>query len=1464
MSAKRNRVKLDEQEELVQIFKLPSENTKTLIDGTSDTNVIVRETIEFSIDAGLTTGTCNIIGSSVSAEPVDITNYCAASFAGTAIPVESVSRFNSSTLTLGNFPQTATSSDKGKMLVTYKKTGVTPATKTYVQMGTKTVSKFQGGSTTQLNAYGEKPFDDEISLDYTDVLAIHAVYQSIDFDTVPTSPSLDIIIPISGQQPSIGDLITGASSSAIAKVISTGINTKIVMISGTFTVGEVFTYGDGSRDPVEISAVHVGDNNVLSSFLMDSGQRDSFYDIGRLVRKAGTIAPAGQLLIVYDYFTSSSDNFASVDSYNGIDYADIPRYTATRVDPEAPNPSGEYELRDCLDFRSHVVPNTSSTDNSFFFNNRVYTSGVQLPKSNSSVTTDYKSYLARVDHLYLGKDGAFKIQTGLSGEIPLPPAMLSDAMKLAEFTIPAYTYNAEDVSIVMTDNSRYTMRDIGKLDTRISTLEKITTLTMLENEVSRSYNFDSFGIDRFKSGFVVDSFSGHDIGDVAHIDYSCSIDSISGQLRPAVSVDYVPFVEVNVNDDQRNVSGYTKTGNVISMKYTEVPAIMQGYGSVKENINPFNIKSWIGHAELTPNSDSWFSDKFNPKVDTAKTSGRYSNIYQGRDDSINSIYSHWTKHWFGEKDSSRSLIENERIISRSITQDKVRVSGKFERPVTFESRKTFGDNTVDASIVQYVATKELSFSCSGLKPSTQLYAFFDSIDVTGNTVMVDNSATLKSDASGYISGTFTIPETEFKKFKTGVKIFRLTSSSTNSKIESVVDTSAEVEYYAIGTLNNSNSVYTSLQPLISKRMSTVPSTTRSSGAKTVGWNYPLAQTFKIDSADGVFLTSLDLYFTISSVESPVEISIRTVESGVPSTRALAYSCVSMGGSYINSSDDGSIATTFKFDSPVHIKDSVEYAIVISSQSSDYTVWTSKFGDLDETGTRTISRPSNVGVLYKYQNTGTRIPTVNEMLKFTLNKALFDTSINSKVSLVNEEVTSANGYTSGVKRNAIISQIGTNVIKVVQRNHGLTTTCTSEISGLEHSIGEEAVYDLSNTIASVTITTAGSLITDGTYTIYPSVGTGADITLSVVGGIVTSAITGNIGKDYVAGVIAQSDLIASGIYPTGFANPVTLTISVATLTSTESNGVLVPLIPAKFAGIDLEYINKLHPAGSITGISMDSYEITLESAAGNADKSIVGGNNILSTKNVPFDIARFHVNALDFTGTSIKSSISPITSSSVSGSELTYVPIGSTDVSINEDYAIGKRCMVASRSSEIELLSGGSSLSSELILGSTSSDVSPMIDMSRIGLVAISNRIDKIDDVSDVPSMTEYNPSTVKFGDSNSAVYMTRKVTLAVPASSIKLNFLAAIMDGVVVEAYYKELRSDVNLAFDDIEWTAFNSTGMTDKPVIASRNLEDFLDYEYTTNTGNDFIAFSIKLVMKSSNSSKVPVIKDFRVIALA
>ena len=53
---------------------------------------------------------------------------------------------------------------------------------------------------------------------------------------------------------------------------------------------------------------------------------------------------------------------------------------------------------------------------------------------------------------------------------------------------------------------------------------------MLEKDTQTLQVLDADGLDRFKSGFLVDNFRGHKVGDVTHPDYNVAIDTKLGHL----------------------------------------------------------------------------------------------------------------------------------------------------------------------------------------------------------------------------------------------------------------------------------------------------------------------------------------------------------------------------------------------------------------------------------------------------------------------------------------------------------------------------------------------------------------------------------------------------------------------------------------------------------------------------------------------------------------------------------------------------------------------------------------------------------------------------------------------------------------------------------------------------------------------------------------------------------------------
>ena len=112
--------------------------------------------------------------------------------------------------------------------------------------------------------------------------------------------------------------------------------------------------------------------------------------------------------------------------------------------------------------------------------------------------------------------------------------------------------------------------------------------------------------------------------------------------------------------------------------------------------------------------------------------------------------------------------------------------------------------------------------------------------------------------------------------------------------------------------------------------------------------------------------------------------------------------------------------------------------------------------------------------------------------------------------------------------------------------------------------------------------------------------------------------------------------------------------------------------------------------------------------------------------------------------------------------------------------------------------------------------------------------------------------------------MTRRVALDNPATGLKVFIDMNRFASANVKLMYKILRSDDASDFDEIGYNFFNTAGESDNTVNASLDVSDFKEYEFTANNLDEFIAFSIKIVMQGTNRSEPPSLKDLRALALA
>ena len=109
-------------------------------------------------------------------------------------------------------------------------------------------------------------------------------------------------------------------------------------------------------------------------------------------------------------------------------------------------------------------------------------------------------------------------------------------------------------------------------------------------------------------------------------------------------------------------------------------------------------------------------------------------------------------------------------------------------------------------------------------------------------------------------------------------------------------------------------------------------------------------------------------------------------------------------------------------------------------------------------------------------------------------------------------------------------------------------------------------------------------------------------------------------------------------------------------------------------------------------------------------------------------------------------------------------------------------------------------------------MSPVIDVGTIGALGIMNRINDIDSSSDLTTNGSH-PSTEPDGDNNAMVYITRKVNLKNPATSLKViadNFRPPETD---LKFMFKILKNDETTPIDDLGFEFFNTDGSPDEAI---------------------------------------------------
>ena len=335
------------------------------------------------------------------------------------------------------------------------------------------------------------------------------------------------------------------------------------------------------------------------------------------------------------------------------------------------------------------------------------------------------------------------------------------------------------------------------------------------------------------------------------------------------------------------------------------------------------------------------------------------------------------------------------------------------------------------------------------------------------------------------------------------------------------------------------------------------------------------------------------------------------------------------------------------------------------------------------------------------------------------------------------------------------------------------------------------------------------------------------------------------------------------------------------------------------GVSLRRINKTHNLNTATNpITLDTYNIkvdmsdtdygtnrsnnTLGKLFFNNDKSS-GGVNCKASYNIPFSTLTPNINIMTPAGTSITADVRTITSSSIDGSENSYVDKGFETISLTNPNSFNDMRMVASSINESTYctnLPGNKSFSMGLNLYTANSFLTPLVDLDKTSVILTSNRINQ--------PITDYQSdfrSNLVSSDPNKFLYVTKNISLQNPSTSITVYLDAYLVDDNDIRVFYAFDQEDIpvnetifypfpghkNIGSNGLIIDKSKSDGSSDTKVpkndiyTSNPSLIDYREYKFSMmDLSSPFSSFRIKIIGTSTNQAQIPMIKNLRITSFA
>lgn len=846
---------------------------------------------------------------------------------------------------------------------------------------------------------------------------------------------------------------------------------------------------------------------------------------------------------------------------------------------------------------------------------------------------------------------------------------------------------------------------------------------------------------------------------------------------------------------------------------------------------------------------------------------------------------------------------------------------------TVESRTneyTIEDIVKDVQVIPYIREIDIEFYASKLKPNTQVYAFFDGVKVSefcrsiNFQLSADNSnaqdlisygSTLISDGNGELIGTFRVPA---GRFFVGEKRFKLSDDPSGNSDPDVESTSCETSFFAGGldvtrqdqTLNiitptfdteevsETRTVVTTTtqreSEIIDVTETPLPDPPEPPACETIqcycarhpsSWKCsdPVAQAF-ITSRE-MFVTSLEVFFKqIDPLNDKLFVELRTMNNGYPSGVVLGRKNFDTSDIRILAgsedapivSEDSTVPLRVTFDIPVYLEANTQYCFVVGGFSPNTRIWLAHLGqEVVNIPGKIVEIPPTGQSSFRSVNGSTWNAEQFETIKYNLFAAEFvpgTMELGFSIQNIKKDAFWM------LEENPIETEAGSNQVRVYARDHGFSENDTVGISLFDDVKIVYEAAELPPQIGQVLVAASGdqAVIHDivekpsepGVYEITVREGVGdfamasnSDTKLSVT----VPAIQGKKVRDPSILEARQSKTPKDGVTLNAANGMIRKTSG---LVGTKGSAYPVD----NLAGIPIKELNKNHLIVKVD--SQDSFIIQVDSNSTFSGRS--GGTTVRSYQfNEKYDVFNVSGTYIPYRSTELWNLEgigyarlgSPFEGSDgVPMEPITFLP--------GQDRFLGRPFKIVSADPE--------SITVNVQFGSVGSYTSPVVNTDTFSVTTISNRSEWISetDFNTEPNssgrfVTEDDPIKTLQG-TETYKYVTQNVLLKDPANDLHVFFDVYRDKDADFDVYIKKAAVYEERSLDDIPWTKAvgiiknrYSVDLTDRieyEIIGSENVPNWND-----GAGDPipFVAFKIKLVGRSKNSSKPVLFRSLRGIAV-